>query len=76
MIELFAAELYDYSYDVPTLIGIYQTEELAQEAIDIVVARVSEKNPGIDPDARWVPFITPLQVNSFSPAMAEMFGYE
>lgn len=73
--DLFIAELYDYSYGAPMLVGIYDSEDKAQQAIAIVLRRHREKDPDC-PETRFVQIITPVQLNGFCPAVMDNLGWE
>ena len=78
MIELWVAEIFDYTYEVPYLVGIFATEQQALDAVGIVIARVAEKE-NEEPDdleERFVPNVVPVQLNTFAPACMDWLGYE
>ena len=73
--EIFVADVFDYSGEKPFIVGVYDTEQKAWDAIDIVMKRIAEINPGTNIEARFSPFVTPIQLNSFSPACMEWCCY-
>ena len=73
--DLFVAELYDYSYSEPMLVGIYDSEDKAGEAIGIVLRQYQKKAPN-DPEERFVSIITCVQLNGFCPAVMDNLGWE
>ena len=66
--ELWVADVFDYSGETPFLVGVYDTEEKAWEAIQIVINRILEKSPKTNVEARFVRYVTPVQLNGFTPA--------
>ena len=74
--ELFVAEVFDYWWETPLIVGVYMTESDARAAIDIVLNRVRELDPSIDADRRFVETITPVTLNGFTPACLDYLGTE
>lgn len=74
--EFFIAELFDYFFEIPMIVGVFTTEEQASDAIDIVVEQLKRKDPRRVPDSRFVPTITPVTVNGFTPAVMDFLGSE
>lgn len=73
--ELWSAEIYDYSYETPFLVGVYDTEQKARDAADIVLARYRERNPNV-PEDRFVPYVGPIQLNGFCSGIMDFLGTE
>lgn len=73
--DLWVAELYDYSYESPFIVGIYDTAQKAADAVDIIRKRHLERNPDV-PDSRFVPCITQIQLNGFCPGIMDFLGVE
>lgn len=69
--ELFVADVFDYSGERPFIVGVYDTEEKAWDAIDIVIKQIVGVNPKTDTEARFHAYVTPIQLNGFSPACME-----
>ena len=68
MLELWIADIFDYSGERPFIVGVYESEDLAYAAIEIVLNQIKEKNPKTNIAARFVSYVTPVQLNGFSPA--------
>lgn len=66
--EVYVADVFDYTCEMPFVVGVYDTEEKAWDAIRIVLDRVVEKNPKTNVEARFVCYVTPVQLNGFTPA--------
>ena len=73
--DLFVAELYDYSSEIPMLVGIFDDEDKADQAIAIVLRRHREKEPNT-PETRFVKIVTRVQLNGFCPAVMDNLGWE
>lgn len=69
--ELFVADVFDYSGERPFIVGVYDTEQKAWDAIDIVIKQIVGVNPKTDVEARFQTYVTPIQLNGFSPACME-----
>ena len=50
--EIWVADIFDYSGETPFLVGVYDSEEKAWAAIDIVINRILEINPKTNVEAR------------------------
>jgi hypothetical protein len=72
--DLFVAEVYDYSFEQPMFVGIYDSEDLADQAIEIVMRRYKERDPKC-PDSRFVPMVNQVQLNGFCPAVMDNLGW-
>ena len=70
--ELYIAEVFDYCAERPYLVGVYNSEEKATAAIDILIGQVLENNPGTNPESRFNVYVTPVQLNGFTPASMEI----
>lgn len=66
--ELYIADVFDYSGERPFVVGVYDDEDSAWEAIRIVLERIKEKNPDANLESRFDCFVTPVQMNGFTPA--------
>lgn len=66
--DLYIADIFDYSGETPFIVGVYDTEEKAWDAIDIVLKQVKKKNPDTNMEARFVCYVTKVQLNGFAPA--------
>ena len=73
--DLWIAEIFDYSFEIPMLVGVFDTEQKASDAIGIVLRRHRENNPNVE-EGRFVQTITPTQVNGFCPAVMDFLGME
>lgn len=73
--ELWIADIFDYYFEAPYLVGVYSTEQQAWDAISIVINRCMEKDPGGHPESRFNSWVTPVQLNGFTPACIDWLGY-
>lgn len=73
--DLYIAELYDYNYSAPMLVGIYDSEDKADKALAIVLRQYRQKYPDC-PSGRFVQIINPVQLNGFCPAVMDALGWE
>lgn len=73
--ELWTAEIFDYSFETPMLIGVYDTEEKAWDAVNIVLAQHKKRNPDVS-DERFTIFVGPVQLNGFCPGVMDFLGTE
>lgn len=69
--EVWIADMFDYSSEAPFIVGVYDSEEKAWAAIQIVIDRILEVNPKTNINARFVRYVTPVQINSFAPACVD-----
>ena len=74
--ELWVADIFDYFFEAPYLVGVYTTEQQAWDAISIVVNQCMSKDPGLSPDQRFSSTVTPIQLNGFTPACMDWLGSE
>ena len=74
--DIFVAEIYDYSYSVPMMVGLYDTEEKAMDAIQIVVDRCRNSKSKNFPEGRFLPSINRVPMNGFAPAIMDWLGNE
>jgi hypothetical protein len=74
--ELWIADIFDYSFEAPYLIGVYATEQQAWDAIRIVIDRSLEKGASTMGEERFHPTVTPVQLNGFAPACMDWLGCE
>lgn len=66
--EVWIADVFDYSGETPFLVGVFDSEQGAWDAIDVVINNMIAINPGINVDARFVRYVTPVKINDFTPA--------
>ena len=66
--ELYVADIFDYSGERPFIVGVYDTEQKAWDAIEIVIKEVLRINPNTNIEARFCTYVTPIQLNGFAPA--------
>ena len=74
MTELWIADIFDYFFEAPYLVGVYSTEQQAWDAISIVINRCMEKESCLRPDQRFETWVTPVQLNGFTPACMQWMG--
>lgn len=74
--EYYLAELYDYTYGVPFLIGVYTTEDGAQTAIDIIIKQLKEKGTQDYLEGRFVPIISTIILNGFTEYAMDLLSDE
>lgn len=72
--EVWIADIFDYSFEVPYIVGVYATEEQAWAAIRIVIDRSLEKEASTMGEERFNPTVTPVMLNSFTPACMDWLG--
>ena len=73
--DLYVAELFDYDWEKPMLVGIYDSEDKAEKAIAIVLRRYREKEPDYQ-GSRFVQMVTTVQLNGFCPEAIDHLGWE
>lgn len=73
--DLWIAELYDYCREIPMLVGIYDSEEKADEAVAIVLRQHRQKEPNT-PEGRFFKMVNRVQLNGFCPAVMDNLGWE
>lgn len=66
---VYAAWVMDLFCGMDTLIGIFDTEEKAQQAIEIVLKQAAEARPDATPDSRFDYYWAPMDINSFNVEM-------
>lgn len=74
--EVWIADIFDYSFEAPYLVGVYTTEEQAWDAIRIIIDQALAKGASTMGEDRFSPTVTPVMLNSFAPACMEWLGYE
>lgn len=74
--EIWIADIFDYNFEVPFLVGVYSTEQQAMDAIHIVIDQVLQRDPKTNPEQRFHYYVAPVQLNGFTPACMDWLGCE
>lgn len=71
--DVYIADIFDYFGERPFVVGVFDSEENAWAAIDIVIKQMGKVGDSrhTDPEGRFVPYVTKVQINGFTPACME-----
>ena len=67
-LDLYIADVFDYFGERPFIVGVYDTEQKAWDAIQVVMDRIKEIKPDTPIESRFVAYVTEVQLNGFTPA--------
>ena len=74
--DMWAAELYDYDYCAPFLVGIYSTAENAERGIKIIMDKLKNNGKQEFQEGRFIPSVTLVKADCFTPAIIDLLADE